>query len=307
MSNVVVIVGCSKGFGRALMKASLQNARITRPDSTTRFVVLTTSKENGINTWNEVYEEVKGKNFYSGPSSGIEVFVEQVDLLILDDCHRIEEVLRLIFGHFHFDINDCFVLMNAGSVTPVGPLIPVAHHSPTIPTTPRSRGTATLAMALSEHCNLNFISFTVLLRCILQLSVSHRQSRSLQRVRVVNVSSLAAVKNLEGMAVYGAIKSARECIIRAMSSELEISYPHLDVRMLNYAPGPMETELVMRDLLGTGTPDNFTKRLCGSFVDKDESAKKCLDLLTCPSLMESWQSGAHIDFFDEICTVNRES
>jgi short-subunit dehydrogenase len=102
------------------------------------------------------------------------------------------------------------------------------------------------------------------------------------------------------MAIYGAMKTAREAILRSLSREIQQDFPNLNMKVLNYAPGPMDTALVRNDLLGDDAPMNFVKSSSLSFVDEKESASKCINLITSPDLDFKWSSGDHIDFFDDL-------
>lgn len=62
------------------------------------------------------------------------------------------------------------------------------------------------------------------------------------------------------------------------------------LKVLNYAPGPMDTELVRQIRRNTLLRDAFT-----SFVDVQASAEKCVRL----ALADDCKTGAHVDFFDD--------
>ncbi|KAE8628788.1 hypothetical protein XENTR_v10000222 [Xenopus tropicalis] len=113
----------------------------------------------------------------------------------------------------------------------------------------------------------------------------------LQRV-VVNVSSLAALQPFKSWALYCSGKAARDMIFRVLAEEEK------DVRVLNYAPGPLDTD--MHVVARTQTADQELRRFLmdrkekGKMVDIQVSAKKMLDLLEA----DAYKSGDHIDFFD---------
>ncbi|NP_001120067.1 sepiapterin reductase [Xenopus tropicalis] len=113
----------------------------------------------------------------------------------------------------------------------------------------------------------------------------------LQRV-VVNVSSLAALQPFKSWALYCSGKAARDMIFRVLAEEEK------DVRVLNYAPGPLDTD--MHVVARTQTADPELRRFLmdrkekGKMVDIQVSAKKMLDLLEA----DAYKSGDHIDFFD---------
>ena len=294
MSTVVLILGASKGFGKALVRATLSDQNVVSPDSHTVFILLTTSKMKTIETWNEVYENVRGKHFADDTLSNIDVYIEEVDLSILENCWNTEQILRIMFTHFHFRIARVFLFFNSGSIKPVGDLL----MGPSTALRPAGLDAChRFDSDMVNHCLLNFVSFVSTLRLILKMVIKHQPSSDTMQIRVVNVSSLAAIQELSGMAVYCAIKAARESIIRSFAMEFSSHYPMIDAKFLNYAPGPMRTDLVVNDLIGPDCPPNAVKGNNQNFISPAESARKCVRLISDANM--TWSSGSHIDFFDK--------
>lgn len=287
MVNIVAMVGCSQGFGEALLRATLSNPDVLSEESGTVFILITRFKERAISLWNKAYFEERGKRFIDDSESKITVYVEEADLSQLRESHRLGELLTLMFQHIHSRIDTFYLFLNAGSVTPVGSMLdPITNDFENI---------------ISNHCVLNFMSYVLLLRVFLRIALGHKPSNSEMKVRLVNVSSLAATQGLYGMGVYGAIKAARESIMRTLSTELGTDFGCTDVRLLNYAPGPMDTELVREGLLSNDAGKNHVRDIVNlSYVDPRSSANKCISLLTSTEKLAAWSNGAHIDFFDEI-------
>jgi NAD(P)-dependent dehydrogenase (short-subunit alcohol dehydrogenase family) len=287
MVNIVAIVGCSQGYGEALLKASLENPAIMSTEPGAIFILLTRNKDKTICLWNRLYFETRGKVFVDDTESNVQVYVEEVDLIQLPECHRLGEILTVMFRHIHADIDTFYMLLNAGSVSPVAPMLdPI---SPDFETD------------ISNHSTLNFVSYVLLIRIFVRLVLGHKPTNSTIKVRVVNISSLAATHGLYGMGVYGAIKAARESILRTLAAEVESDMNHRDIRLLNYAPGPMDTDMVRIGLLSDGVPCNALKQLGSfSFVDPNLSAQKCLSLITSPEKLNLWENGDHIDYYDQI-------
>lgn len=117
------------------------------------------------------------------------------------------------------------------------------------------------------------------------------RSPGLQRV-VVNVSSLAALRPFKSWTLYCAGKAARDMMFRVLAEE------EADIRVLSYAPGPMDTE--MQEEVRTRTADAEQRQLFikmkndGALVDSEVSARKMLDLIQ----TDGYTSGAHVDFYD---------
>lgn len=104
---------------------------------------------------------------------------------------------------------------------------------------------------------------------------------------IVNVSSLAAVKPFKGLTDYCVGKAAREAFFRSLVHELQDK-----VRVLNYAPGPLDTDMFHYLQTEGILVDEFRKMVP---LTPLESAEKLLKLLT----LDQYSSGDHIDFYDD--------
>ncbi|KAI9324878.1 hypothetical protein DFJ73DRAFT_871215 [Zopfochytrium polystomum] len=113
-------------------------------------------------------------------------------------------------------------------------------------------------------------------------------------VVVVNVSSLAAVKPFEAWGLYAATKAARDMYFRTVAVEEAAN----GVGVLNYAPGPMDTEMQRR--IRDEMPDGDVKEAYremhekGNLVDPNDSARVLVRLIAEGLHMD----GEHVDFFD---------
>lgn len=109
---------------------------------------------------------------------------------------------------------------------------------------------------------------------------------------VVNISSLCALQPYKSLTLYCAGKAARHMMFQVLAAEQS------DVRVLNYAPGPLYTD--MFQLVCTTSVDSDLRlhfqnmKNSGTVLDCKVSAEKCVSLL----LDDTFQSGAHIDFYD---------
>nr|XP_008120216.1 PREDICTED: sepiapterin reductase [Anolis carolinensis] len=112
------------------------------------------------------------------------------------------------------------------------------------------------------------------------------------RRTVVNISSLAALQPFKSWSLYCTGKAARDMMFRVLAQE------EPDVRVLSYAPGPLDTD--MQEEVRTKSRDPKLRQIFlemkeeGKLLDCDVSARKLLDLL----LADTFESGAHIDFYD---------
>ncbi|XP_004609172.1 sepiapterin reductase [Sorex araneus] len=142
---------------------------------------------------------------------------------------------------------------------------------------------------VNSYWALNLTSTLCLTSSVLK---AFRDSPGLSRT-VVNISSLCALKPFKGWTLYCAGKAARDMMFQVLAAE------EPGVRVLNYAPGPLDTD--MQQLARETSMDpELRKNLQelktkGGLVDCKMSAQKLLGLLQ----KDKFTSGAHIDFYDE--------
>lgn len=111
----------------------------------------------------------------------------------------------------------------------------------------------------------------------------------------VNISSLCAVQAFDSWGVYCAGKAARDMFYKVLAAENKGS----DVRVLNYAPGPLDTDM-QKEIRESPTAHRETQeyfkelKAKGQLVTCEDSAAKCSAVI----FEDEFESGAHIDFFD---------
>ncbi|NXY27001.1 SPRE reductase, partial [Atrichornis clamosus] len=109
---------------------------------------------------------------------------------------------------------------------------------------------------------------------------------------VVNISSLCALEPFRSWALYCSGKASREMMFQVLALE------EPEVRVLNYAPGPLDTDMQLLARTKTGDPGmrQYFQSLQenGKLIDSSVSAQKLLNLLE----EDSFPSGAHVDFYD---------
>ncbi|NWX25441.1 SPRE reductase, partial [Notiomystis cincta] len=128
--------------------------------------------------------------------------------------------------------------------------------------------------------------------CLTSRALSAFGARRGCRRTVVNVSSLCAREPFRSWALYCAGKAARDMMFRVLALEEPA------VRVLSYAPGPLDTDmqLLARTKTGDAGMRQHFQRMqeSGQLLDSSVSAQKLLHLL----LEDSFPSGAHVDFYD---------
>ncbi|NXE98641.1 SPRE reductase, partial [Menura novaehollandiae] len=109
---------------------------------------------------------------------------------------------------------------------------------------------------------------------------------------VVNISSLCALKPFRNWALYCSGKASRDMMFQVLALE------EPDVRVLNYAPGPLDTDMQLLARTKTGDPgmrQHFQSlKENRQLIDSSVSAQKLLNLLE----EDTFPSGAHVDFYD---------
>lgn len=87
--------------------------------------------------------------------------------------------------------------------------------------------------------------------------------------------------------------------IKTYADELKTTYNRV-IRVLNYAPGPMDTDMMTSirtsETILPETREYFkTLKETSKLVNPNDSADKLVSIL----LMNSYENGAHFDFYDE--------
>ncbi|XP_047521713.1 sepiapterin reductase [Pieris napi] len=113
------------------------------------------------------------------------------------------------------------------------------------------------------------------------------------RIIIVNITSLCAVKPMSGMAFYCSGKAAREMYFRVLAEEKK------DMIVLNYSPGPVETtmiDVVIDKTVNENLRDVFTTfKKQGTLLKAETTVRKCIKVL----VAGKFKSGDHVDFFDD--------
>uniref|UniRef100_A0A8C7XA27 Sepiapterin reductase n=1 Tax=Oryzias sinensis TaxID=183150 RepID=A0A8C7XA27_9TELE len=112
------------------------------------------------------------------------------------------------------------------------------------------------------------------------------------RHTVVNVTSLCALQPFRSWVLYCTGKAAREMMFRVLAEE------EPELRVLNYSPGPLDTEMQQEARSRTADPEvkiAFSDmKTRGQLLTCEESCAKLMKVL----LEDGFSSGAHIDVYD---------
>ena len=140
---------------------------------------------------------------------------------------------------------------------------------------------------IRDYCDLNIVSTVFLTSRFHQ----YFQSSSTKKT-VVNISSLAAIQPMPYTSLYCIGKAARDMSHKILACENE------NVRALNYAPGPLETDMSMeiQEKSGSDGTRSFFKLLRDEkkIIDPYDTASKMIKILR----QDKYKSGDHIDYYD---------
>lgn len=103
---------------------------------------------------------------------------------------------------------------------------------------------------------------------------------------IVNITSLCGVQPFPSLALYCTGKAARDMFFQVLAKE------EPSIRVLNYAPGPVETNMLNQLRVETWNPEM-----------KDNTSGALTPETTCYRLIQllaenKYPSGAHVDYFD---------
>jgi len=272
--QLVIITGASKGFGRSI---SEQLAQLSL--SPTHFRLVGRDAE-GLKAARDTI--ARGRTVETTVIEEIEVD--------LSDIANLKGAADRMFAapqseHTYFKV--CF-LNNHGSL---GPLAPIGCYE----------GDTLGEMSLAFNVNVAsccFLTSDLMQRC---QAGGEYATLGIRKVLIVNVSSLAAIQPFGSWGIYCAGKAAREMFHRCLAEEVNKrgsdAFPI--IRILNYAPGPLDTNM-QREIREGVAVDKDTQKYYselkeqGKLVSPDVSASTLIKLL----LFEKFDNGAHIDFYD---------
>ena len=183
---------------------------------------------------------------------------------------------------------DGFFASNAGTI---GPL----HTVEAVP------GVVTPA-ELAAHWSVNITSHMVLTGALAGAFRAHLSGKG----TVLNTSSLAAVQAMSTWGVYCTHKAARDMVLAVAAAEAKaLEGEDKDkVSFLNWGPGPMDGDMhaTIRssDSVDPGVKAWAVDALAnGGLVPMASSAARGVALVATPAGRALWESGAHVDIFEE--------
>ncbi|XP_054489842.2 sepiapterin reductase [Agelaius phoeniceus] len=265
-ATACVVTGASRGFGRSL-------ARLLAPQlgPGSVLMLLARSADALAELATELRAGATGSATGSGPgSSGLRVQCVPADLGSEEGLRRAGAALRELLRDESF--GRLLLVNNAGSLGDIS----------------KSFLDLTDLEEINSYFSFNISSAL----CLTSTALRAFGARPGCSRTVVNISSLCALEPFPSWALYCSGKAARDMMFRVLALE------EPGVRVLNYAPGPLDTDMQLLARSKTGDPGlrQHFQRLQeqGQLIPSSVSAQKLLQLLQ----EDSFPSGAHVDFFD---------
>jgi sepiapterin reductase len=262
-SMLLLVTGASRGLGKAIAKVACQHTDRVR-------AILVARSANGLL---ETEESMKRE--------GVQVSRHIMNLQDLDKLDGnidalFQDLMLLDNGDDDASAYDSVVLINnAGTVGHVGSFL-------TSPSLDDLRSNVDLNVTSALWISIRFAQY-------IKAAATTKQK---QRATIVNISSLVAVADFPTMAAYSAGKAAREKYHTIMSKE--IGADDEGIKIVNYAPGPLETDMVTEIRSSAELDSDLRPHFDKKLLDPEDSAKKLIKLL----LSNEFESGSHVDYYD---------
>lgn len=262
-SVLAIVTGASKGLGKAIARVlcCIAPQSLIQVDRMCLILVARSPdllEENGRNI-RQMSESLNVR---------MDVFCHAVDL---SDLEGLNNNIDEIFKGVDVSLFDRAIFFNnAGSIGFLGP----CHESPSIADMKRS-------------IDLNVTSSLWLSSYFAKLMQDSQKNTT---ATLVNISSLLAVEAFPTMGIYSAGKAARDQYHATMAKEV----PEETLKILNYAPGPLETDMVTQIRNAPQLHETLKPSFAKNLIDPVDSALKLIKLV----ISGDYQSGAHLDYYD---------
>lgn len=277
VSLLLIITGASRGLGRAIANAFCIQAIESGLLSVDKIrLILMARSQDGLDETGQTIQQHYNSSSTAAPTAKIqlEFSTHAVDLSDLD---HLDENFDKFFVNtsINFQSFDRIVFINnAGSLGFLGPCV----DSPSL-------------KDMQKNLDLNITS-------ALWLSVRFARricdecdttNKSIPAV-LVQISSLLAVEQFKSMGIYGAGKAARDHYHKTMAKEISSD----KLKILNYAPGPLETEMVEEIRAAPKLDDGLKPAFHTNLLQPEDSAWKLVQLI----LKDQYETGQHVDYYD---------
>ncbi|CAO1302754.1 unnamed protein product [Diamesa serratosioi] len=153
-----------------------------------------------------------------------------------------------------------------------------------------------LAKEVEDYSELeNYFSTNVFAPIVLNTQLMKMIPFNTQKV-IVNITSATAVNAFKSFAFYCSGKAARQMYFKVLAEEEKNN----NVLVLNYAPGPVETDMVA-DVQNRSSDNDLVSYFKGIRDDKTilttgQTTIRLLNLIA----KGNYETGAHVDYYDDI-------
>lgn len=315
--RLFIVTGASRGIGKAIVKALASSKEFS--DGKMHFVLSSTKKADLEAAAAELEALVVEKQ---GNSSNLKVYLHPIDFSSIEGIDK-ELTALCALASTENKWKQVTVVINHGSL---GGLEFISNVSSDV----QQVWIPTIMIQLQKRRNtpgllknnINFFkkkkgetnpTFNVLTKlttainvnvtsCILLASTALKTFvGTTERLDIVNISSLAAIKPFAGWGVYCIGKAAREMMVQVIATEIDSTdsvSKGTQVRALCYSPGPVNTDMQKEIRSSAVVPEQrkFYAEMfeTGKLVTVEATSARMVGILE----KNTYQNGAHVDFYD---------
>ena len=283
-SILFLVTGASRGLGRSIALAFQQHFLATSDGASSLHLhfSLVARSQQGLEETRQQLEDQAGKGKESSSSNiSIDYSIHSFDL---GDLANLETNFNQVLNKFQQTSWSQFILINnAGSLGSLGPCWNEPQSS---------------LQHMQAIIDFNVTSALWIATKCLHWALKEQTNDRTPQTTMVNISSLTAIQAFPSMGLYSAGKAARDmfhaCMEQELSSAGSTSKTMPPFKVLNYAPGPLETDMT-EEIRGAANLDaslkpHYDKRL----VNANDSAKVLVALVA----KNEFTSGSHVDYYD---------
>ena len=291
---LLIVTGASRGFGACIVQALLEEYVLSSSNDDTYYsycrIVLCARSTQGLQTTQQHIQELIRKHPLSmddKPTVDVSLHaMDLADLSHLDD--QWDSILASLQNETTSTVRfDRFLFVNnAGSLGHLGPCL------------------ESLSLKdMQQTIDLNITSALWLTVKLGKFSQDNRNNNNdndatMMKTTLINISSLLAIQTFPTMGIYAAGKAARDAFHQTLAQEQTKNDPRIEV--LNYAPGPLETNMVTQLRTATQLDAQVQASFAQPVLDPYQSAQVLARLLHAKDTSDStaYTSGSHVDYYD---------
>eukprot|EP00164_Ancoracysta_twista_P007143 GFYU01010093.1.p1 GENE.GFYU01010093.1~~GFYU01010093.1.p1 ORF type:complete len:289 (+),score=42.43 GFYU01010093.1:70-867(+) len=261
MKQVIIVTGTSRGLGRHLCVQMAQ-----RPEFAGAHYVLIGRLVDAMKDTEKLMRV--GSNEFSVSHYGVD----------LSAVEYLEKNLKEVEKDVDFPSFDRMILVNnAGSLGKLSFFRDISDLS-----------------HIQQEINMNVTSCLMISGWFLRLAEDKKATPDHPHV-IVNISSLNAVQPFPSFSLYCTGKAARDMFHAVLAKETDDE----NIKTLNYAPGPVGTQMneEIRSTCAHKPTRDFMEDMftTNRLVDAETTMAKLTSLI----ISNEYESGAHIDYFDD--------